>query len=399
MPNSLEKRLVALGVTGSIACYKSVDLASKLTQQGALVDVIMTKEALNFLTPLTFRSITHRPVTVDSFDPQSELSMDHVAIAGSAEVIVVAPATAHTMAKIACGLADDALTTTVLATQAPVILAPAMDAHMYTNVATQENMEKLKSRGYFIVGPTEGRLASGLVGKGRMLEPAELIGHIRMVLGQNGDLGGRKIVVSAGGTQEPLDPARVISNRSSGKMGYAIAEAARDRGATAVIVSAPTALADPAGVTVVRVETALEMREAIHLQCEDAAALIMAAAVADWRPAAAASQKVKKGASTSWSIDLIQNPDIVAELRADNLVKVGFAAETEDLIANAQAKIASKGLHLIAANDISAQDSGFSTDTNRVILLDPEGGVEELPQLTKYEVGHRILDRVAAILS
>ena len=398
MPNPLEGKHVALGVTGSIACYKSVDLASKLAQAGALVDVIMTENAANFLTPLTFRSITHRPVVTDLFQPQSELSMDHVAIAQRAEIVIVAPATAHTMAKIAWGLADDALTSTILATQAPVILAPAMDAHMYEYPSTQENLDKLKSRGIFIAGPAEGRLASGLVGKGRMLETQELLGHIRMVLGREGDLAARKIVVSAGGTQEPMDPVRAIWNRSSGKMGYAIAEAARDRGSNAVVVSAPTALPDPVGVRVVRIQTALEMKDAIVQECEDANALIMAAAVADWRPATVSRQKVKKEASDSWTIELTKNPDILAEIQGDNLIKVGFAAESENLVANAQVKLVSKGLHLIVANDITAQDSGFAADHNRAVLLDREGDVEELPFMSKYDVAHRILDKVAALM-
>ena len=398
MPNPIEGKHIALGVTGSIACYKSVDLASKLALAGALVDVIMTENAANFLTPLTFRSITHRPVVTDLFQPQSELSMDHVAIAQRADVVVVAPATAHTIAKIAWGLADDALTSTILATQAPVILAPAMDAHMYENPATQENLDKLKSRGIFIAGPAEGRLASGLVGKGRMLETQELMGHIRMVLGRECDLAARKIVVSAGGTQEPMDPVRAIWNRSSGKMGYAIAEAARDRGSNAVVVSAPTALPDPVGVRVVRIQTGLEMRDAIVQESEDANALIMAAAVADWRPATVSRQKVKKEASDSWTIELTKNPDILAEIRGENLIKVGFAAESENLVANAQAKLVSKGLHLIVANDITAQDSGFAADDNRAVLLDREGAVEELPFMSKYDVAHRILDRVAALM-
>ena len=398
MPNPIEGKHIALGVTGSIACYKSVDLASKLALAGALVDVIMTENAANFLTPLTFRSITHRPVVTDLFQPQSELSMDHVAIAQRADVVVVAPATAHTIAKIAWGLADDALTSTILATQAPVILAPAMDAHMYENPATQENLDKLKSRGIFIAGPAEGRLASGLVGKGRMLETQELMGHIRMVLGREGDLAARKIVVSAGGTEEPMDPVRAIWNRSSGKMGYAIAEAARDRGSNAVVVSAPTALPDPVGVRVVRIQTGLEMRDAIVQESEDANALIMAAAVADWRPATVSRQKVKKEASDSWTIELTKNPDILAEIRGENLIKVGFAAESENLVANAQAKLVSKGLHLIVANDITAQDSGFAADDNRAVLLDREGAVEELPFMSKYDVAHRILDRVAALM-
>ncbi len=399
MPNPLENKHVALGVTGSIACYKAVDLASKLTQQQAIVDVIMTRGATNFLTPLTFASITHRPVVSNVYDPQSDLSMDHIAIAERADIVIVAPATANTIAKIAGGLADDALTTTILATQAPVILAPAMDAHMYENPATQDNVAILESRGIIIAGPAEGRMASGLIGKGRMLETLELLDYIRIVLGRNGDLSHRKIVVSAGGTEEPLDPVRVIANRSSGKMGYAIAEAARDRGADAIIVSAPTALPKPVGIRVVSVRTALEMRDAILAECKDADALIMAAAVADWRSVEIAEQKVKKGASNTWSIELTKNPDILAEAQGENLIKVGFAAESEDLLANAQAKLLSKGLHLIAANDITAEDSGFGVDTNKVILLDREGGVEELPLMTKYEVGYHLLDRVAKIMA
>ena len=399
MPNPLEGKHIALGVTGSIACYKAVDLASKLTQDDALVDVIMTKSATRFLAPITFSAITHRPVVTDIFDPQSELSMDHVAIAERADAVIVAPATANTLARLARGMADDALAATVLATRAPIIVAPAMDANMYQNAATQDNVKTLESRGFVIAGPAEGRLASGLVGPGRLLESWELLGYVRMVLGRTGDLEDRTIVVSAGGTQEPVDPVRFISNRSSGKMGYAIAEAARDRGARAVLVSAPTALPDPVGIHVTHTETALEMRDAILDASADADALIMAAAVADWRPVTAASQKIKKGDASTWSIELTKNPDILAEIHADHLIKVGFAAESEDLVANARSKIVSKGLHLIAANDITAEDGGFGTDNNKVLLMDREGAIEELPLMTKYEVGHRILDRVAALLS
>ena len=398
MPNPLEGKHIVLGVTGSIACYKSPDLASKLTQGGALVDVIMTRGAVSFLTPLTFRSITHRPVVTDLYDPQSELAMDHVAIAQRADVVVAAPATAHTMAKLAVGMADDALTSTILATTAPVILAPAMDGHMYDNPATQENVRKLKSRGFIMAGPGEGRLASGLTGTGRMVETPDLAGHIRMVLGRKGDLAGRKVIVSAGGTREPIDPVRVLSNRSSGKMGYATAEAARDRGATTVIVSAATALPDPVGVRVVPVEAALEMRDAIIDECKDSDVLIMAAAVADWRPVSAAGHKLKKGDSKDWKLELTRNPDILADVQSQHLIKVGFAAESQDLIENAHAKLGAKNLHLIAANNITAEGSGFAADTNKVVLLDPEGGVEELPLMSKYEVAHRILDRVVALM-
>ena len=388
---------ITLGVTGSIACYKAVDLASRLVQAGAELDVIMTDGALEFLRPITFSAITHKPVVTSLFDPRSELSMDHVALAGRSDLILVAPATADAMAKAAWGLAGDDLSATLLATRAPVIFAPAMDANMYDNAATQENVARLRSRGAIIAGPAEGRLASGLVGSGRMLEPSALVDHVRMVLARGGDLSGRKIVVSAGGTQEAIDPVRVVTNRSSGKMGFAIARAARDRGASAVIVAAPTALPDPTGIDVVRVESALEMRDAVTAQCEDADALVMAAAVADWRPAGAADRKLKKGAAVTLTVDMVRNPDIVAGI-GGNLIKVGFAAETEDVIENAHGKLVDKGLDLIAANDVTSADSGFASDTNRVALLDRNGGVTELGLLTKYEVGHRILDKVVHML-
>ena len=398
MPDPLANSRIALGVTGSIACYKAIDLASKLRQAGALVDVIMTPDARKFLAPLTFQSITHRPVVTDVFDPQSELSIDHVAIAERADAVIVAPATANTIAKIAHGLADDALTTTILATRAPLIVAPAMDAHMYDNAATQRNVATLRDLGYVIAGPASGRLASGLVGKGRLLETPDLLGCLRQTLGRDGDLAGRKVVVSAGGTQEPIDPVRVIANHSSGKMGFAVAEAARDRGASVSIVSAPTALPDPFGIKVVRVQSALQMQAALHAECSDADALVMAAAVADWRPSSMSDQKVKKGDSDTWTVDLIKNPDIIAGISGDRLVKVGFAAESEDLLANAESKLLSKGLHLIAANDITAEDSGFGVDTNRVALLDCEGGKQSLPLMSKYDVGCAILDRVVNYL-
>ncbi len=388
---------ITLGVTGSIACYKAVELASRLVQAGAELDVIMTDGALEFLKPITFSAITHKPVVTSLFDPRSELSMDHVALAGRSDLILVAPATADAMAKAAWGLAGDALSATLLATRAPVIFAPAMDANMYDNAATQENVARLRSRGAIIAGPAEGRLASGLVGSGRMLEPSALVDHVRMVLARGGDLSGRKIVVSAGGTQEAIDPVRVVTNRSSGKMGFAIARAARDRGASAVIVAAPTALPDPTGIDVVHVESALEMRDAVVAQCAAADALVMAAAVADWRPAGAADRKLKKGEAVTLTVDMVRNPDIVVGI-GGNLIKVGFAAETEDVIENAHGKLVDKGLDLIAANDVTSADSGFASDTNRVALLDRNGGVTELGLLTKYDVGHRILDKVVHML-
>ena len=383
---------MVLGITGSIACYKALDLASKLTQAGALVDTIMSYGATQFVTPLAFRSITHRPVVTDTFDPSSELSVEHVALAQRADIVVVAPATAHLIAKAAGGLADDPLTTTILATAAPVMVAPAMDGHMYENPATQQNLATLQGRGITVVGPATGHLASGMSGVGRLVEPVELMGHISAVLAQRGDLAGRTIVVSAGGTQEPIDPVRVITNRSSGKMGYALAEAARDRGADVVLIAAPTGLPDPAAVRMVRVETALEMRDAVMESLDGACALIMAAAVADYRPAAASPEKMKKGAA-AWSIQLEENPDILSEARGP-FVRVGFAAESERLRENARDKVVRKSLDLIVANDITRDDAGFAADTNKVLLVDKHDNVEDLPLMSKYDVASRILDRV-----
>ena len=393
----LKGKNVVLGITGSIACYKALDLASKLVQAGANVDVILSYGASQFITPLACRSLTHRPVVTDLFDPDSELSVEHVALANRADIVVVAPATAHFIAKMAGGLADDPLTTTILATAAPVLVAPAMDGHMYENAATQENIATIKKRGAFVVEPATGRLASGMSGVGRLVETPELMGNIKAILGQTGDLAGRKLVVSAGGTAEPIDPVRVITNRSSGKMGYAIAEAARDRGAKVTLVAAPTSLDDPVGVHVLKIETALQMRDAVDRAVVDADALIMAAAVADYRPAESATQKVKKGAE-DWTVQLHKNPDILAEAKG-GFVKVGFAAESQDLLANAREKASRKSLDLIVANDITAEGSGFAVDTNKVILIDGKGQAEDLPLMLKSEVADRILDRVRDLIA
>jgi phosphopantothenoylcysteine decarboxylase/phosphopantothenate--cysteine ligase len=392
----LEERNVVLGVCGSIAAYKAADLASKLVQGGALVDVIMTSSALEFISPFTFRSLTGRRVFSDMFEPATELAEEHVELARRADVVVVAPATATTMARLAHGLADDLVTLTVLATRAPVLLAPAMDSHMWENPATRANAETLRSRGVTIVGPAAGRLASGRSGLGRLVEVEQLVGAVKRVLGRHGDLAGRRIVVSAGGTREPIDPVRFISNHSSGKMGFALAEAARDRGADVVLVSTTTALPLPYGVELVPVETVAEMREAVLHACGDADALIMAAAVSDYRPVRMASQKIKKG-DGGLTLELVKNPDFFLEV-PDSVVKVGFAAETEDLMGNARRKLVEKRLDLICANDVTAPDAGFAVDTNRVTILDREGGREDLPLLSKYETAARILDRLAPLL-
>ena len=395
MAGPLKDKRVVLGVTGSIACYKALDLASKLMQAGALVDVIMSHGATQFVTPLAFRSITHRSVVTDSFDPDSEYSVEHVALAQQADVIVVAPATVHSIAKLALGLADDPLTTTIVAATCPLVVAPAMDGNMYDHPATQANLATLQERGVVIAGPGMGRLASGLIGAGRLLETPELLGYISYAMGKGGDLAGRTVVVSAGGTMEPIDPVRVITNHSSGKMGYSVAEAARDRGANVVLVTAPTNLADPALINVVKVQTAEQMGEAIQEHAGNADALVMAAAVADYRPIEIADQKIKKN-ENDMNIVLAKTTDILKTANG-NFVRVGFAAESQNLVENAKIKVESKKLDLIVANDITAEGSGFGSDTNQVTLIDRDLVVEELPLLSKYDVSNRILDRVIGL--
>ena len=397
MAGALTGKQIVLGVTGSIACYKALDLASKLVQAGALVDTILSYGATQFVTPLAFRSLTHREVVTDTFDLNSEFSNEHVALARRADIVVIAPATVHCIAKLAAGLADDPLTTTVVATEAPLLVAPAMDANMYDHPATQENLARLRQRGVTIAGPAPGRLASGLMGVGRLLETPELLGHIAAALGRDGDLAGRTIVVSAGGTQEPIDPVRVITNNSSGKMGYALAEAARDRGANVVLVTAPTSLPDPPLVQVARVQTAQQMCDVVLREVAQADALIMAAAVADYRPLTAAEQKIKKS-DADLNLELAKTTDILETAQGD-FVRVGFCAESENLVANATDKVVRKGLDLIVANDITEPDSGFGVDTNRVVLIDRELQAQHLPLMTKYEVSHQILDRVGVLLA
>ena len=394
MPSPIQNKRIVLGVTGSIACYKAADLASKLVQSGALVDTVLTEAAREFISELTFKSLTHREVHTSLYSPNSNLSINHVALAESADLIIVAPATANTIAKIANGISDDVLTTTILATTAPIIIAPAMDANMFDNPATEANVTTLIGRGFFIAGPAEGRLASGLMGKGRMIEPFDIMGTASMLLGKDGDLSGKKIVVSAGGTEEAIDPVRNITNRSSGKMGYAIAEAARDRGAMVSLVAAPNHLDKPIGLSVTNIQSAEDMKKAIEDECLEADALIMAAAVADWRPLEKLDSKAKKDKSDHWSLELVKNPDIVAGINSSKLIKVGFAAESENLVENSKTKIESKNLDFIVANDITAADSGFSVDTNRVTIIHPDGTTEVLPLMSKYDVGHSILDRV-----
>ena len=392
--NFLDGKFITLGVTGSIASYKSIDLASKLTQLNCKVDVIMTESATRFLTPLTFNSITHRPVSIDLFESNSELSMDHVVLAKRSEIIIVYPATANIIAKIAHGFSDDLLTATILATDVPIILAPAMDANMYENPATQDNITILKNRGIKIVGPEMGRLASGLVGLGRVTDSEKILGNLNLILGQKGDLNGKKIVVTAGGTKEEIDPIRYISNRSSGKMGYAISQAAINRGAEVTLISASNLLKDVIGAKTIHVSNANQMFEAVKKESKDSDVLIMAAAVSDWTPASYVNSKIKKTKKNTWQIDLIKTSDILKSIKNKELIKIGFSAETDDLIINATKKLKEKELDFIVANDVTKENSGFSSDNNKVFLIDQNSPPEELPLMSKYEVGNAILDRV-----
>lgn len=391
----LTDKTIVLGVTGGIAAYKAAEIASQLTQAGAKVDVIMTEEAVQFLSPVTFRALTGRPVVTEMFDLASEFSIEHVSLAKAADIVVIAPATANIIAKLAAGIADDMLCCTVLATRAPVLIAPAMETNMYTNSITQDNLSKLKARDFLIVGPATGWLASGREGLGRLADINDIIGSIRRVLGSGGDLRGRHIVVTAGGTQEPIDPVRYLSNRSSGKMGYALAEAARDRGARVTLITAPVSLPEPVGINLIRVGTAQEMRRAVETVMRRADALIMTAAVADYRPIKAAKNKIKKG-KAGLTLELEPTPDILSSVKG-NFVKVGFAAESSNLVENAERKLGHKKLDLIVANDITAGDSGFGTDTNRVTIIDRKGKIDRLPLLTKRGVADKVLDRVAVL--
>ena len=392
----LTNKTIVLGVTGSIAAYKAADIASRLTKAGAKVDAVMTEAATRFIAPLALRSITGRAVVSDMFDLDPQYTIEHIALAEAADVVVIAPATASLIAKAAAGISDDMVTLILLATKAPIILAPAMNANMFANPITQENLAKLKARGFTVVDPEYGRLASGAKGKGRLADINQIMGTIEQVLGRSGDLAGRRVVVTAGGTQEPIDPVRHIGNPSSGKMGYALAEAARDRGAEVTLVTAPVSLLEPAGMEVLPVRTTIEMKQAVAKATAKADALIMAAAVTDYQPRTVAKAKIKKEAP-GFNLELVRTPDILAEVKG-SFIRVGFAAESEDIVANAKKKLQKKQLDIIVANDITDKKSGFGVDTNKVTLIDKKGKVEKLPLMSKREVADRILDRVAGLL-
>jgi phosphopantothenoylcysteine decarboxylase/phosphopantothenate--cysteine ligase len=403
MHTPLDERQILLGVTGSIAAYKAAELASRLAQAGAQVEVILTQAALQFVTPLTFQSVTGRRAYVDADLWGSEGHVQHIGLAHRADLLMIAPASANTLAKLAHGLADNLLTVTALAATCPLVLAPAMDGGMYAHPATQANLEALRQRGARVVGPATGHLASGLTGLGRMVEPLELLGYARWVLGENGPLKGRKVVVTAGGTQEPIDPVRVIANRSSGKQGFALAQAALDLGAQVTLISGPVQLTEPVGVQRVDVQTAQEMHAAVLRTLLEADALVMAAAVADFRPSDPAENKLKKEGGIP-EIRLEHTPDIlraVAQAKKPQgrpRVTVGFAAESQDLLTNAAAKLQSKHLDMIVANDIRAADAGFGVDTNRVTLLWADGRSEALDLMGKDQVAVVVMAQVVELL-
>lgn len=397
----LSGKHILLGVTGSIAAYKAADLASKLTQAGAQVDVILTNAAEKFVTPLTYQSVTGRKAYTDKDLWGDEAHVMHISLGKTADLLVIAPCTADTMAKLAHGIADNLLTVTTLAATCPILIAPAMDGGMFDHPATQANLQTLQTRSVLVAGPAAGHLASGMSGVGRMLEPIDILGHIRIALGKNGKLAGKRIIVTAGGTQEAIDPVRVITNHSSGKQGYALAQAALDAGADVTLITTPTALTPPVGAKVIKVKSVQDMLDA--LLNESADALIMAAAGADFRPVNVAKDKLKKRDGIP-QIQLEAAPDILKTLSSQSgvakrfKVTVGFAAESRDLLANASEKLKSKGLDFIAANDISANDAGFAVETNRITLLFANGTQEILPLMSKSEAAEKIIEQVARLL-
>jgi len=393
----MKRRTLLLGVTGSIAAYKAAELARELVRNGVDVRVMMTPAATRFVSPLTFEALLDAPVATDLFQGGPVGPIPHVSLAAQADGMLIAPASADSLARIAHGLADDIVSCTAMAFTGPLILAPAMHENMYLNPATQANIAILRERGAVIVGPESGDLASGGRGAGRMSPVETIAGWTLKTLGRAGDLAGRTIVVTAGGTQEPIDPVRCVTNRSSGKMGYALAEACRDRGAYVILVTAPTSLRAPAGIEVVPVVTAQQMYEATQAAVRHAHALVMAAAVADYRPSNPAHDKIKKDRETL-TIALERTVDILGSLDG-TFVRVGFAAESSDLERNAQAKLSGKRLDLIVANDITATDSGFGAESNQVTIIDREGAIDRLPLLSKREVADRVLDRVVQLLA
>jgi phosphopantothenoylcysteine decarboxylase/phosphopantothenate--cysteine ligase len=393
----IKDKTIVLGVTGGIAAYKAAELTRLLIKSGCNVHVIMTKAATEFVTPLTFQTLSRNPVHTDLFSLIQEAEVGHISMADRADLFVIAPATANVIGKIANGIADDLLTTTVMATKAPVLLAPAMNCNMYENPIVQGNIEKLKGLGYHFIEPETGELACGYEGKGRMAEPADILEEMETILSPK-DLKGERILITAGPTFEAIDPVRFIGNRSSGKMGYALAKMALRRGAEVTLISGPSSLKPLRGVRFISVESAEEMGKAVMANLKDATTVVMAAAVADYTPVKVASSKMKKG-KEPLSLELEKTLDILSEIgkKKGKRLLIGFAAETENLVANAKKKLKEKNLDLIVANNVKEPGAGFGVDTNIVTIIDKKGNIEELPKMPKEDVAWRVLDRVAAL--
>jgi phosphopantothenoylcysteine decarboxylase/phosphopantothenate--cysteine ligase len=394
-----DKKTVVVGITGGIAAYKIADLVSRLYKNGFNVQVVMTEHATRFISPLTLRTLSNNPVLVDMFDDSGTRKVQHIGVAEEADIVVVAPATANIIARMACGMADDLLSTIILATRAPVLIAPSMNTNMYDKQVTQDNIQTLKNRGVLVMEPSEGALACGVTGRGRLPEIESIYDRIIEVLeGRRQDLTGKTILITAGATQEDIDPVRFITNRSSGKMGYALASDAARRGARVLLVSGPTALPDPEGVEVWQVRSAREMNDICQELFEQVDIVIGAAAVADYRPLDYSERKLKK-TDDDMVIRLARNPDILEGLgkRKKDQILVGFAAETNDVVQNARQKMYKKNLDLLVANDLTAEGAGFAVDTNIVTLLFKDGTEKNLPCLSKSEVAGIILDTVLEI--
>jgi len=397
MSHRLEGKTIVVGLSGGIACYKGAELVRALVRDGASVHVMMTAAAQEFITPLTLQTLSGHPVATNTFDLTQESQIGHIQLADAADAIVLAPATANVIGKIANGIGDDVLTTVLLATRAPVVIAPAMNVNMYENPIVQGNLSRLRAGGFRIVEPGEGFLACGWEGKGRLADLDELRAEIERALSTQ-DLRGERVLITAGPNREPIDPVRFISNRSTGKMGFAVAAAAWRRGAEVTLIAGPTALPTPHGVQRCDVTTAEEMRQVVAAQFDDISILFMAAAVADYRPARVAPEKMKKG-NGRLVLELDRTVDILAELapRKGPRFVVGFAAETEKVIANAERKLTEKNLDLIVANDVAGRQTGFAVDTNAVTMIDRSGRHEAVPLMSKDAVADRILDRVVAL--
>mgnify|MGYP005780260845 FL=1 len=393
----LKGKTVLLGVTGGIACYKSANLASALVKQGANVQVLMTKNATEFIGPHTFESLTGNRVSVDTFDRNYQFQVEHIALSDQADLVLVAPATANVLAKLAHGLADDMLTTTILACNCPKIAAPAMNTKMYENPVTQDNLEILRKYGWEIVEPASGRLACGAVGKGKMPEPEDLLETVLHALSHEKDMTGLKVLVTAGPTREALDPVRYLTNHSTGKMGYAIAKAAAARGASVTLVSGPVNLKKPPYMEVVDIVSAQDMFDAVTSRAPDQDIIIKAAAVADYRPATVAEDKIKKsGTDADLSLPLARTSDILAwlgEHRAPGQFLCGFSMETRDMVDNSRKKLEKKHIDLIAANNLKQAGAGFGVDTNLLTLIAADGA-KELPLMSKEEAAHALLDEI-----